>query len=222
MRYWTRSAVRFVIAALAGFVSVVAVAESPASPAAEADGLQELLQRFSTIPGLSANFTEEKHITLLMKPLVNEGRIYFAAPNLFARHTDKPEKSVLVISENHLRFVDPSGSRKLDLENRPVLRLVVDTFSQVLSGDRTALERSYRIGFEGSAKERWKMVLTPKVAALSRVLKEVRIHGEETALKSLRVSETNGDFSITKFTEVDLSRRYSEREREQFFLWRKR
>jgi outer membrane lipoprotein-sorting protein len=210
-----------VFALLAGPASVVVAGESPAFSAVKPGELQKLLLRFSSIPGLSAKFREEKHITLLVKPLINEGRIYFAAPKLFARHTDKPEKSVLVIREEDLHFIDPSGSRTLNFKNRPILRLVVDTFSQVLSGDLAALERNYSIGFEGSADDRWKMALTPKISILSRILKEARLEGQETVVESLRVTEANGDISITKFTEVDLSRRYSECERERFFLIRR-
>lgn len=223
MRYWRRFAPSIVIAMLAGPASFVATAESPPSSAMKPDGLQELLLRFSALAGLSAKFRESKHITLLVKPLVNEGRIYFAAPRLFARHTDKPEKSVLVIREKQLLLIDPSGTSTLNLNNRPVLRLIVDTFSQVLSGDRAALERTYSIGFEGSASDRWKIVLTPRVPVLSRILKEVRLQGRETVVKSLKVSETNGDFSLTEFFEVELSRRFSQRERERFFqIGRKR
>ena len=150
MRYWKGYAIRTLfIGLLLGFTVPIAAAETSSAAADNQSELHKLLARFSSIPGLSAHFREEKHIALLIKPIVSQGAVYFAAPKRFARHVDRPEKSQLVIDKSLLRVVDASGTRSISLESQPILRIIVSTFVQVLSGDRQALERSYRVAFKG-------------------------------------------------------------------------
>lgn len=218
MRYWTGYALSLIASLLFGFA--VSVAEAEASPAA-ADNqseLSKLLARFSAIPGLSARFREEKRIALLIKPIVSQGAVYFAAPKKFARHVDRPERSRFVIDESQLRIVDASGTRSISLDSHPVLRIIVGTFVQVLSGDRQALERSYRVAFKGTAAGQWSMTLKPKNKALSGVLEQVSIKGREAIVDRMEIRENNGDRTVTTFFDVNISRRFSAAEQKRLFL----
>ncbi len=218
MRYWKSYALSLIAGLLLGSTVSMAAAETPPAATEKQSDLHELLARFSTIPGLSARFREEKHIALLIKPITSQGSVYFAAPKRFARHVDQPEKSQLIIDQSQLRIVDASGTRSISLESQPILRIIVGAFVQVLRGDRLALERSYRIGFKGTAAGEWSMTLNPKKKVLSRVLKEVRVQGREVVVEKLEIRETNGDRTVTTFFDVDTSRRFSAAEQKRFFL----
>jgi outer membrane lipoprotein-sorting protein len=218
MRYWKGYAVSLIAGLLLGSTVSIAAAETTPAAAECQSELRRLLARFSSIPGLSARFREEKHIALLIRPIVSQGSVYFAAPKRFARHVDQPEKSRLVIDQSELRIVDASGKHSISLESQPILRIIVGTFVQVLSGDRRALERSYRIAFKGTATGEWSMTLNPKKEVLSRVLKEVRVQGREAIVERLEIRETNGDRTVTTFFDVDISRQFSAAEQKRFFL----
>ena len=69
------------------------LAQDGPKEAPQEETLETLLARFSKIPGLSAKFREEKHMTLLARPLVNEGTLHFAPPHRVARHVTKPSLS---------------------------------------------------------------------------------------------------------------------------------
>ena len=105
-------------------------------PAAKANAkapanVDALLAGLSKAPGLYAHFREEKHITLLQAPLVSEGSIYFAPPSRFARHTEKPIKSVMIIDGN-----------QLSMEHRPTSRSPEPTSSSSTPRVASSLARA--------------------------------------------------------------------------------
>ena len=102
---------------------------SPRRAAKAPADIDALLAGLSKAPGLYARFREEKHITLLQAPLVSEGSIYFAPPSRFARHTEKPIKSVMIIDGNQLQFGNADGQESMDLGTNPVARLFADASS---------------------------------------------------------------------------------------------
>jgi outer membrane lipoprotein-sorting protein len=202
----------------------------PAKPAADnkpADkapaSIDALLAGLSKAPGLYARFREEKHITLLQQPLVSEGHIYFAPPARFARHTEKPIASTMIIDGNNLQFGNADGQESVNLGTNPVARLFADAFVMLLSGNRAGLEKIFKMelapkpgGAAGAAGE-WTLVLTPRVAPMDKMIKALELRGRGLNLNELDVRESSGDWTRTTFTNVDLDRRYSAAEQAKFF-----
>jgi len=207
-------------------VAIAAKAKSPAAaPAAKAPAdIDALLAGLSKAPGLSAHFREEKHITLLQQPLISEGSIYFTPPAKFARHTEKPIASVMVIDGNQLQFGNADGQESVNLGANPVARLFADAFVMLLSGNRAGLEKIFKMqltpkpgaGAAGAAGD-WKLVLTPRVAPMDKMIKELELRGRGLDLNELDVREASGDWTRTTFTNVDLNRRFSPAEQAKLF-----
>ena len=49
------------------------------------------------IKSVSANFSQEKHLQILIKPLVSKGRFYFLAPDSVRWEYTSPVKSILLM-----------------------------------------------------------------------------------------------------------------------------
>lgn len=183
--------------------------------------LDELLDAFRTSPGLSARFVEEKHIALLNAPLESAGALYFLPPHKLARHVERPKPSVLLLDGARLRIADKDGSRSMDLSKSPALAALVQSFAQVLRGDRSALEDNYRVELRHEVTEpsgtRWRLRLTPRKQPLDRMVKHLELTGSRLVMTSLTVEEPNGDRTITRFSDVRPRRRFSEEERKRFF-----
>jgi outer membrane lipoprotein-sorting protein len=182
--------------------------------------IDALLAGMSKAPGLYAHFREEKHITLLQQPLISEGSIYFAPPSRFARHTEKPIASVMVIDGNQLQFGNADGQESMNLGTNPVARLFADAFVMLLSGNRAGLEKIFKMQLSprpGGASGEWKLVLTPRVAPMDKMIKELELRGRGLNLNELDVREASGDWTRTTFTNVDLNRRYSAAEQAKVF-----
>src|ERR1700712_3927458 len=75
-------------------------------PAAETLQLSQLMAAFSRMPGLEARFVEEKHLSMLARPLTSQGRLYFARPGLLLRRVEQPQKSEVLITPQQLTLKD--------------------------------------------------------------------------------------------------------------------
>src|SRR5690554_6115920 len=212
-------------AVLAAPVPADAVPTDAAPPAVRT--LDELLAAFRKSPGLSARFEEHKYIALLEAPLKSSGALYFLPEDKLARHVERPKRSVILLARKRLRIADETGTRDLDLAKMPALAALVQSFSQVLRGDRAALDEHYRVEFrpatppapakgEGRTGS-WRLRLTPKNAPLSEMVSSIELTGSGPTIATLTVSEPNGDRSVTHFSDVDTERRFSEAERKRLF-----
>jgi hypothetical protein len=191
-------------------------ATKPAAGKGYADA-NALLAAFSKSPGLYARFREEKRLAMLDAPLVNEGTIHFAPPNRLARHTERPVESTLLIDGEKLQFGDADGQQSVDLGANPVARLFVDSFVKLLAGDRAGLEKIFKIKFTPGAGGAWQLVLTPQVAPMDKVIKELDLRGEGLIVRDVDVRETSGDVTHTTFTDVDVNHRYDAAEAARVF-----
>jgi hypothetical protein len=202
------------LAALATAFTVPGATEPRPAPVT----VDALMSRFRASPGLSAGFREEKRIALLAKPLplVSEGTVHYAPPGRLARHTRTPSASSVLLEDGTLRYGDGTKEEKVDLGANPAVRAFVESFLQLLAGDRAALERTFTVELR-TPSERWEIVLTPKSAPLSRAVKQMTFEGDAAAVSRMRVVETNGDVAVTTFTGVDAQRRYTPAEIRQVF-----
>jgi hypothetical protein len=179
---------------------------------ASVSSLPQLLERFRGIEGLTARFTEEKHIALLAAPLTTHGTLHYSRTHeALARHTLKPSRSSVVVRDRVVRFGDGRTSRSLSVDDNPVARALVTTFLDVLRGDGDALEREFVVAFQAlPEKGRWNMTLSPRDEAVRRVFKFLRFEGQGPRIQRLTIAETNGDRTAMRFDRIDLSRRYDD------------
>lgn len=205
---------------LLSLLGVGAIAASVPAPlrafAQDRMTLDRLLRAFSSMPGLSAKFTEEKRMAMLAVPLVSEGEILFAPPDRLLRKITSPTASTALLVGSRLTL-DAGGRRQeMDLSQNAVVEGFVDTFRHVLAGDQAALEETYRTAFEAS-DDGWRLTLRPKTAALQRFLRDMVFEGEGPSLRTMTMNEANGDTSVTTFRDVNARRRFSDAERTRLF-----
>jgi hypothetical protein len=208
------------------FTFVLLAARAEAAPGARAAPpeartadarLDELLAQWKRAPGLYARFREEKHLAMLDAPLVTEGAIYFSPPLRLARRTEGPAAATLLIDGNQLQFGDGSGHQSVDLGTNPVARLFVDGFVKLLAGDRAGLERIFKVQLAARPGGAWRLTLTPRVAPMDKVIKELSLSGAGLVLAEMELRKTNGDWTRTAFSAVDVNRRYTPAELGRFF-----
>jgi len=202
---------------------IVAAIAVPLAPKASSQPLtapatiDAMMEQLSRMPGLSARYREEKRIALLAVPLVDEGTIHFTPPAKLVRHCLRPERVSVLIEGSRLTMGGPSGRESVDLGSNPVLRSFVEGFVHLLAGDRAELERSNRIRYEPAADGSWRVSLEPRQRAVRHFIRYVRVCGRGLVIERLDVAETSGDESVTTFTNVDTSRRYTRAEISRIF-----
>jgi outer membrane lipoprotein-sorting protein len=183
----------------------VAAQDAPKQDTPREETIDTLMARFAKIPGLFAKFREEKHMTLLARPLINEGTLHFAPPHRVARHVTKPSVSSVLIDETTVRMGDGEHEDVMSLKGNPVLRQFLDSFMKILSGDRAALEKSYTLSLEKLAgeKPRWELKLEPSKSPMKDAIESISFVGDGTVLETMTMLEVGGDKTITTFSKVN-------------------
>ncbi|UJR85186.1 Hypothetical protein I5071_72660 [Sandaracinus amylolyticus] len=182
-----------------------------------APSLDAILASFRGVEGMELRFREEKRIALLSVPAISEGTVHYMRPGRLARRTTSPSPQVVLIEGDELRMSEGGRVERIDLAAQPVVRSFVDTFSELLRGDRAALERVYRVQFTPREGASWTLTLAPRTSPLDRFLREIRFEGEGTSLRTMVMTEVSGDVTTTTFSDVNTRRRYSATEAARVF-----
>ena len=186
----------------------------------EDDALRAKLNEFARLPGMVARFREHKQLHLLVEPLLTEGEIFFAPPDLFLRHTKRPSESMLLVRGQRLSLRTPNGSHRIDLSSAPLISAFVESFQLLLVGNQSGLQTLYEIDYAEDRSNKsaaWRIRLTPRRSPLSDMISWIRVSGTGTALAEVEIAELRGDRTLTRFSEVDSSRRFAEGELEAMF-----
>jgi outer membrane lipoprotein-sorting protein len=188
------------------------------SASADAPSLESLVASFAAMPGLAARFHEEKQLSLLQAPLLSEGVLYFAPPDRLVRHVEKPAPSTLLLRGDELVLGTAADQHAIDLASQPAVRSFVDAFRLVLAGDLPRLRALYEIAFRRTdGGDGWQIQLAPRDERLAGAIRSIDVAGAGPALREVRVVQSNGDATTTRFSDVDRNRHFSAAELEALF-----
>lgn len=157
--------------------------------------LNRLMQNLAEIRSDHAGFVEKKSIAMLDKPVESSGELYYTAPDHLEKRTLKPKPESLAVDGDTLIIERNHQTHRLQLQSYPEIAAFIDSIRGTLSGDRAALERNYRINLSGTA-EHWTLQLLPIDPKMQKVAKQIRISGEQNALRSIEIIQADGDSSV--------------------------
>lgn len=179
--------------------------------------MRQVFKAHHESPGIEARFIEKKHIAFLKAPLTSEGALYFSQPELFARITEKPEPSKVVIRDDEILFRrGEEKAQKVSLKGRPELRALVSGIVLLFAGKEPQIAKLYELQASGK-KSAWTLTLRPRTPELKKMLTQIQVHGSEAQLKSFEVHEASGDKSVTELIDLKLNRKFSAAEKSRLF-----
>ena len=185
-------------------LALIFVAFGCAATAAEtpAWGIDQLMQDLAQVKTARAKFTERKYMAMLNAPLDASGTLVYTAPGRLEKYTRLPKPEILVLEQDTLtiEYKDRGQRRTLALQDYPVIWAFVESIRSTLAGDLATLNRFYRASVTGSA-EQWRLTLKPIDPKIQTVVKEIQIGGSRNRVRTIEVSEAEGDRSVMTITE---------------------
>jgi len=178
----------------------VASADPPAEPAPTT--LEGLMAHFARSGGVRASFRETRRLSILVAPIDTQGFLYFSPPDRLARVKTQPGNSKVVVQGTHVIFEDETGRRELDLRSSDIARGLVGNLMVLLRGDLAELRLRYAITYVADG-ESWRLDLVPRARELRSLIELVRATGLGGRLMGMETRETNGDATVTHFSEVE-------------------
>ena len=183
-----RPGVGVLILALAA--ACAAAAQTTAPPA-----FDELLHLLAARRHGHVTFTEMQHLAMLERPLESSGELLYDAPDRLEKRTLKPKAQTLILEHGVLTARRGQRTHVMELRDYPQVVPFVESIRATLAGDRAALERFFRVQFDGTLAH-WTLLLVPVDTTLAGAVKDVRIEGERDAVRTVEIRQSDGDRSL--------------------------
>lgn len=154
---------------------------------------------------VQADFTQEKHLKILARPLISRGKLAFQAPQSLRWEYLHPIHTVLLLHEGRMRkLIERDGRFEQDNgAGVDVMRIVLQDIGSWLDG---------RFGdnpvFQVSRPSERKVELTPKepgmLAVIGRI--ELQLGREDGVIEQVTIHEGPDTFTRLRFTATVLNR----------------
>ena len=181
-------------------VALALILVAATSLAAEWD-IDQLMRGLAQTRSDHARFVEKKYIAMLDKPVESSGELFYSAPDHLEKRTIKPKPESMTVDAGTLVIERGRQIHRLQLQDYPELAAFIDSIRGTLAGDRTALERNYRLSLDGTV-EQWTLELLPMDEKMQEVVKRIRISGMRYAVRSVEITQADGDSSLMRIEKL--------------------
>ena len=188
----------------------------PETDEREPQTIDEVMQLLAQNGGIEARFHESRQIAILEEPVISTGMFYFAPPDLLARHVTAPGRLRIVVRDGRVSFRDETGVHTLELGSSEVARALVGNTMLLMRGDHKALVEQYQVSFRVDG-DIWTLDLEPRNRVVRRIIRRLRVQGRGGELIRMESTETNGDLTLTTFSEVKRGIEFSAEALEEIF-----
>jgi hypothetical protein len=177
-----------------------------------ADEWEEIRNTAKNIKSVSAEFTQEKHLRILSRPLVSQGRFYFTAPGSLRWEYISPVRSILMMHNGRVKsYIEGRHGLVEDTSAKEqVMGIVIQEITSWLSG-RFHDDPNFEAELFTDAQD--KIVLMPKEASFSNIIRNIElvISRKEGAIKAVRISESADSYTLIRFTGIRHNKDIDER-----------
>jgi hypothetical protein len=182
-------------------VTLPAATNGSAEPVAAEWNIDQLMQLLATAKPGRATFVEKKYLAILDRPVESSGELHYTPPDRLEKRTVKPKPETMLVEGGVLTVERGGQKHTLQLSEYPELAGLIDSIRGTLSGNRNALERSYKLKLEGGA-ERWTLLLFPTDSRMATAIHLIRIAGNRGDVRRIEVIQTDGDRSLMTINRV--------------------
>jgi outer membrane lipoprotein-sorting protein len=171
-----------------------------------ADSWEGLKSAAGTVTSVKAEFTQVKHMKILVHPLVSEGILFFQAPDSLRWEYTQPVRSILLLHKGKTRrFVQKNGSLIEDASaNLQSMQVVVQEITQWLNGrfDENPV-------FAARLEPGRKIVMVPRDESFARFIRRIEIFLSDrpAVIKSVMIFESEDSYTKLEFKNVILNQK---------------
>ena len=164
--------------------------------------IKALMQTLAAAKPSHATFKENKYIALLDEPVESTGELFFTAPSHLEKRTLTPKKESLIVDGNKILIERGSKTYYFTMQNLPELGVFINSIRGTLAGDLNALQRHFELSLTGTVKQ-WQLTLIPTDKKMQALLQHIQIAGLNHQIKTIEITQTDGDHSTMAITPVD-------------------
>ena len=156
------------------------------------------------IQTISARFIQEKHLEILIKPLVSKGAFHFRAPGSLRWEYTSPIQSILLMHDGKVRrFMGSESGFKEDAgPGLQGMEMVLKEITRWLKGEFSD-NPDYHSSLEGDNK----IVMVPKNKAFAKIIQKIEIllSDQPGVIETVTIYEGKSSFTKIRFRDVDIN-----------------
>lgn len=172
-----------------------------ASAACAEDLLAGIQKQLTDAPVVRGEFSQTRELVGVKRPLKADGRFVVDKSRGVVWKTEKPFRNSLRV--NRQEIVQKDGNQvlmRMTADKEPAVRTIGSVLFSLFSGDLVALARHFVYTGKQSGRL-WTLDLTPKDAALGKVIRNLQLEGS-TTVEHIVLTAGSGDISRIAFRNV--------------------
>jgi outer membrane lipoprotein-sorting protein len=165
----------------------------------------------------SAEVTQTRNLKSLAKPLIAEGRVWFAAPNRFRWEIGTPPQTIAVRKPEEMLVIYPRLKRaerfSLEQQNAGPFKDTLALLDAGFPRSRADLEARFQITSQNLSNEVCTIVLQPKSPSARRMMPEIRVAfgTNDWMLRSTELEFADGSTMHNRFSNPKLNPKIDEK-----------
>jgi hypothetical protein len=158
--------------------------------------LDALLQRLARPAPATTPFVEVHFSPLLSRPLIVAGELAYSGPDSLARTVTQPYSEHTEIHGDQVSVTRGNGRpRTFSLQRAPELKILLNSFSALLSGNRQQLERSFSLTVGGDDSH-WSLGLAPRDSRVSQRVSGILVTGNAGSPRCMTTTAPDGSVTV--------------------------
>ncbi|MEN6373268.1 MAG: outer membrane lipoprotein carrier protein LolA [Smithella sp.] len=172
-----------------------------------ADGFEQLRRNSAGIKTVQARFVQKKQMKILAKPLISEGRFFYAAPDSLRWEYLKPLRSVVLSGKGGTKRYIMSGGKMVEDKSGGVkaMGIVLGEITNWMSGKFDKNPSFHAILKEGTNTL---ITLIPTEQNMAGMIEKIEISlvKKTMAVKSVKIIEGKNAATIIDFSNVEINK----------------
>ena len=174
---------------------------------AAADDFEQLHKNSAKIKTIQAHFIQKKSMKILSRPLISEGRFYYAAPDSLRWEYFKPLRSIVIAYNSDTKRYIASGGKMMEDKTggAQAMKIVLDEVTGWMSG-RFDQNPSFVATIKNGANTR--ITLTPTEKNMTGIIEKIEITlSPKTAIaQCVKIIESANNFTQINFDNVEINK----------------
>jgi outer membrane lipoprotein carrier protein len=178
---------------------------------AGADSFEQMRKDSAGIKTVQASFVQKKQMKILSRPLISEGKFYFATPDSFRWEYAKPLRSIVLSHKGETRRYIMSGGKLVEDKSGGVqaMRIVLSEIVNWMNG-KFDQNPSFKASLKDGANTVITLVPTGNNMAGMMEKIEISIIKKSMAIKSVKIIESETAATIIDFSNVEVNKPINE------------
>jgi len=168
-----------------------------------ADSWEQIRQVSAGVSTVQAGFIQRKHLKILSRPLVSEGRFYFRSPDALRWEYLSPVRSVLLLSRGDVKRYIQQNNRLIE-DRHGSAQVMKFILPEIAAWSRGRFDSSPTFSAVLKPGGKSRIILTPKDKSLGAMIQAVEITLSEKpgGIEFVRIIENDEAYTEIEFKNI--------------------